>query len=179
MMRSMNDALIDIDTQNRPYDMFIYNKRHLQHIHDIQNFCAIYMHIYKSIWYLTSPVILSWQPKLRPVSVLPSSKCNLANADGGLVSSPDWVAINRVEAESLVRLILPLVEMRFRNAVLRAAFSMDDMMTWYMYCIVVLLGLEYFVLWKRLLSWYLLMLFIGWIWMIQIYDWLIATRDWF
>ena len=101
---------------------------------------------------LTSPVILSWQPKLRPVSVLPSSKCNLANADGGLVSSPDWVAINRVEAESLVRLIPPLVEMRFRNAVLRAAFSMDDMMmTWYI-CIAVLLGLI-FVLWKRLLSW--------------------------
>ena len=148
--RNMNDRF-DWCWQhtNRPYvcsyttrDMTYKTSMHL-HIASIW--------IYKSIWYLTSPVILSWQPKLRRVCVLRPSKCNLANADGGLVSSPDWVAINRVDAESLVRLIPPLVEMRFRNAVLRAAFSMDDMMMIDIW-ISVLLGLI-FVLWKRLLSW--------------------------
>ena len=149
--RNMNDTF-DWCWQhtNRPY-VCSYTTRDIYNTHMTYKTSVLYIWIYKSIWYLTSPVILSWQPKLRPVSVLPSSKCNLANADGGLVSSPDWVAINRVDAESLVRLIPPLVEMRFRNAVLRAAFSMDDMMMIDIW-ISVLLGLI-FVLWKRLLSW--------------------------
>ena len=51
--------------------------------------------IAQTILLFTSPVILSWLPKLRPVKLDPSSKWSTANAEGGFWSSPLWVAINR------------------------------------------------------------------------------------
>lgn len=46
--------------------------------------------------FLTSPsTAASWLPKLLPTNLLPSSKYKVANAVGGLASSPDWVAMKR------------------------------------------------------------------------------------
>jgi len=43
---------------------------------------------------LTSPSTLSWQPKLFPTRVVPSSRWSLARAVGGSASPLDWVANN-------------------------------------------------------------------------------------
>ena len=70
---------------------------------------------------LTSPLTLSWQPKLLPVNVDPSSKCSLANAVGGFASSPLWVAMKRLAAAGTVAVVClpPPFETLPRKAELR------------------------------------------------------------
>ena len=68
---------------------------------------------------LTSPLTLSWDPKLLPVILLPSSRYSVASAVGGLVSSPLCVLIRRVLSGLIAAVFLPLVAAFWRKAALR------------------------------------------------------------